>query len=151
MDDLGSVDGLADWSAWVPWSEAVTAASLRPGVYMARKGAGGAVVYVGMAGERRGRGIRGRLTVYRRGKGAVSGLGEAAMDRALADPAWLRSRLAAVEQGHPERTSAWAAAALERVDLHVRWAERDDRAQALALEAAVLAALKGSGLWNRKL
>jgi len=150
MDDLTAVDSLADWSTWVPWSDAVGTASLRPGVYIARVGADGDVVYVGMAGERRGRGIRGRLTVYRRGKGAVSGLGEAAMDRALADPAWLRTRLAAVERGHPERTSAWATAALERVDLHVRWAERDDRAQALALEAAVLEALVGSDLWNRR-
>jgi hypothetical protein len=150
MDDLAAVETLADWSAWVPWSEAAMTASLRPGVYMARKGADGAVVYVGMAGERRGRGVRGRLTVYRRGKGAVSGLGEAAMDRALADPDWLRARLTDLEQGHPQRTSEWATAALERVDLHVRWAERDDRAKALALEAAVLAALVTSDLWNRR-
>jgi hypothetical protein len=44
-----------------------------------------------MAAERRGQGIRGRLTVYRRGRAAVSGLGEAAMDRALRDPDWLRA------------------------------------------------------------
>ena len=150
MDDLTTVDSLAEWSEWVPWAEALDTAPLRPGVYMARVRADGAAVYVGMAGERRGRGIRGRLTVYRRGKGAVSGLGEAAMDRALADPDWLRARLADVEQGHPQRTSEWAAAALERVDLHVRWAERDDRAQALALEAAVLNALVTSDLWNRR-
>lgn len=72
------------------------------------------------------------------------------MNRALADAVWLRTRLAAVEHGHTERTSAWAAAALERADLHVRWTECDDRAHAVVLEAALLAALNGSGLWNRK-
>ena len=72
------------------------------------------------------------------------------MDRALADPVWLRARLTAVEQGYPQRTSEWAAAALKRVELQVRWAERDDRAQALALEAAVLKALVNSDLWNRR-
>src|SRR5215213_7907958 len=44
----------------------------------------GPIVYVGMAGERRGQGIRGRLNVYGRGKALVSSLGEAVMDRALA-------------------------------------------------------------------
>src|SRR4051812_48519295 len=86
-------DDLAAWSGWVPMTEAVAAAALTPGVYMAREGPAGPVVYVGMAGERRGKGIRGRLGVYNSGKGMVSGLGEAAMDRALADPACLRARL----------------------------------------------------------
>lgn len=135
----------------MPLAEAVATAPLLPGVYMAREHVDGAVVYVGMAGERRGRGIRGRLTIYSRGKGAVSGLGEAAMDRALADPVWLRSRLADVEAGHPQRTSAWAKAALERADLHLRWAVRADRAAALALESAAIAALGSSDLWNRRL
>jgi hypothetical protein len=98
-----SVDGLAVWSPWIPMADAVATAPLAPGVYMAREGATGPVVYVGMAGERRGRGLRGRLTVYRRGKGMVSGLGEAAMDRALADPAWLRVRLEEVQSGHGGR------------------------------------------------
>jgi hypothetical protein len=55
-----------------------------PGVYLARQGDHDDLVYVGMAGERRGQGIKGRLIVYSRGKAAVSGLGEAALDRALA-------------------------------------------------------------------
>jgi hypothetical protein len=76
-------DPLADWSPWLPFEAAVQQAPLLPGVYMARTpGATNEVVYVGMAGERRGRGIRGRLTVYQRGRAAVSGLGEAVMDRA---------------------------------------------------------------------
>lgn len=83
-------------------------APLVPGVYMAREGTAGPIVYVGMAGERAGRtgtgtpkGLRGRLGVYASGKGLASGLGEAVMDRALADPGWLRERLTEVESGEP--------------------------------------------------
>jgi hypothetical protein len=104
-------DSLANWSLWFPFVEAVAVAPRLPGVYMAKDSA--QVVYVGMAAERRGQGIRGRLTVYRRGRAAVSGLGEAAMDRALRDPDWLRARLEAVEKGADWRTRDWAAAALE--------------------------------------
>lgn len=46
------------------------------------------VVYVGMAGERSGKGLRGRPDIYLRGRGAVSAFGEAALDRALSDVAW---------------------------------------------------------------
>ena len=81
-------DALADWSLWLPFVEAPAAASRLPGVYIAKDSA--QLVYVGMAAERRGQGIRGRLTVYHRGRAAVSGLGEAAMGRALGDPIWLR-------------------------------------------------------------
>lgn len=77
MDDLARVDDLAMWSPWVALSEAATAAPQLPGLYMAREGDIGPVVYVGMAGKRRGQGIRGLLHVYSRGKGLVSGLGEA--------------------------------------------------------------------------
>jgi len=76
-------------------------------VYLAREGLYGPIVYVGMAGERRGQGIRGRLNVYGRGKALVSGLGEAVMDRALANVHWLRERLADVEHGRPARAKAW--------------------------------------------
>jgi hypothetical protein len=116
---------------------------------MAREGPDGPVVYVGMAGERRGRGIRDRLSVYSRGKGLVSGLGEAAMDRALADPAWLRERLHEVEQGHPRRAKAWGQAALTRANLHIRWTVTGDRTSARALERAVLRTLADVELWNR--
>lgn len=93
--------------------------------------------------------MRGRLTVYRRGRGAVSGLGEAALDRALADVAWLRGRLEQVEAGTTWRTRDWAVAALSRLDLHVRWAVAVDGADARRLERAVLDALGGVELWNR--
>jgi hypothetical protein len=143
------MEELAGWSAWVPLAVARATAPTLPGVYLAREGADGPIVYVGMAGERRGEGIRGRLTVYSSGKGMVSGLGEAAMDRALADPAWLRERLVEVEQGRPRRATAWAQAALARADLHVRWTVTPDRPSARALERAVLDALDGVDLWNR--
>lgn len=149
MDDLARVDDLATWSPWVALNEAATTAPQLPGVYMAREGDIGPVVYVGMAGERRGQGIRGRLHVYSRGKGLVSGLGEAAMDRALADAGWLRGRLADVEAGQPARAKAWGQAALERADLHLRWAVTPDRGAALELERAVLNALTWHALWNR--
>ena len=81
----------------MPFLKGCDTAPRTPGVYMANDAAD--VVYDGMAAERRGQGIRGRLTVYRRGRAAVSGLDEAAMDRALADPRWLQQRLQQVEAG----------------------------------------------------
>ncbi|GAA3707604.1 hypothetical protein GCM10022204_26920 [Microlunatus aurantiacus] len=140
-------DKLAEWTAWLPFAEAVANAPRLPGVYMARDDI--QVVYVGMAAERRGQGIRGRLTVYSRGRAAVSGLGEAAMDRALADPDWLRARLARVEDGTVWRTRDWATAALDRAQLRVRWATTETGLQARQLERTVLAAMSSVELWNR--
>jgi hypothetical protein len=142
-------DDVAVWSDWAPLIESVAAAPIAPGVYMARERHSGQVVYVGMAGERRGRGLRGRLRVYLSGKAAVSGLGEAAMDRALADPAWLAQRLAEVRAGAPDRTRGWATLAMTRADLEIRWVICADRSAALALERRVIAAVAGAGLWNR--
>jgi hypothetical protein len=87
------------WSAWVSLSNAEV--PRQPGVYLARQGAAGPVVYVGMAGERSGQGLRGRLRRYTSGKALASGLGEAVFDRALADANWLRERLAEVETSRP--------------------------------------------------
>ena len=142
-------DDLADWSAWAPLIESVAGAPTVPGVYMAREKHSGQVVYVGMAGERSGRGLRGRLRVYLSGKAAVSGLGEAAMDRALADANWLDQRLAEVRAGSPARTRAWASRALTRADLEIRWATCTDKAAAAALERQTISTLAGTGLWNR--
>jgi hypothetical protein len=86
-----------------------------------------------MAGERRGQGIRGRLNVYGGGKALVSGLGEAVMDRALADVRWLKERLADVEEGRPLRAKVWGQAALTPANLHVCWALTKDRRSALEL------------------
>lgn len=106
------------------------------------------VVYVGSAGERRGQGLRGRLRVYSTGKGLVSGLGEAAFDRALADPEWVRARLREIEDGSPRRAKEWGRLAIERADLEVRWTTAADKKSAEALEERVIA--QHEGLWNRR-
>jgi hypothetical protein len=137
---------VADWSDWVPLGTAD--APRLPGVYLARHGAAGPVVYVGMAGERSGQGLRGRFARYASGKALASGLGEAVFDRALADAAWLRERLAEVEADRPLRATDWGKAALAWADLHVCWAVTDSRAAAKALEDRVLA-LQTVTWWNR--
>lgn len=147
-DPVVDVGTLAAWSAWVPFATAVVEAPQLPGVYLAR-GVDNLTVYVGMAGERRGQGLRGRLRLYQSGKGAVSGLGEACLDRALADADWVRERLAELSANTPRRAKDWARLAVERADLHVRWATVADRATALRLEREVLNALRSEALWNR--
>jgi hypothetical protein len=149
-DPIDAVAHLAAWSAWTPFADAVLQAPLSAGVYIAREGSTGPIVYVGMAGIRRGKGIRGRLGVYRSGKAAVSGLGEAAMDRALADESWLHERLAQVVAGQPERTTFWARAAIDRLNLHVCWAETGDESDGRRLEHDVLRELDAHRLWNRR-
>lgn len=135
----------------MPFDRAVKAATTSPGVYMARETITKRIVYVGRAGERQGQGVRGRLRVYSNGKGAATGLGEAAFDRALADPAWLRSRLLQLESGVASRTLKWAQAAIERADLEVCWASATNGTAAVHLEKEVEAALRRSGheLWNK--
>lgn len=143
-----SIDGLADWSDPVPLVEAVLTAPKLPGVYIVYCGDPQIATYVGMAGERGGAGLRARLRVYWTGKGAVSGFGEAAFDRALADVSWLSERMAEAEAGEPLRAKAVAALAVARLQPQVRWATTADRPAAQALEEAVLSALPG--LWNRR-
>lgn len=147
-DPLPQLDSLASWSDWVPLNVAVTVAPQDPGVYLARQGPG-PVIYVGMAGERRGQGVRGRLKIYTSGKGLASGLGEAVFDRALADPTWLQARLAEVDAGEPRRAKEWGRAAIEWADVQVCWTTTPDRASAVALELTVLRTLRGDPLWNR--
>lgn len=152
MTALAAANAMAVWSEWVPFDQ-VGSAPRSPGVYMARLGPDGLVVYVGMAGERTGggspKGIRGRLGVYASGKGMVSGMGEAAADRALADPAWLRERLAEVEDGSPMRATEWARAAMARPGLYVRWTITGDKGTALDLEKRVERLFPAGQLWNR--
>jgi hypothetical protein len=153
--DLPAIRDLAQWSTWYPVATARSSAPRLPGVYLAREGARGPLVYVGMAGERDGNGTRapqglwGRLGVYSSGKGAVSGLGEAVFDRALADPDWLAAQLEEVRAGRPTRAKAWAASALARADIHLCWSVTADGASAHALERAVLDIVQGQAMWNR--
>lgn len=143
------VDGLADWSTWASMAEAAAGAPTLPGVYMAAMPGTGEIIYVGMAGERHGRGIRGRLAAYQSGRGVVSGFGQAAMDRALRDVDWVRGRLVELEAGTVATTKDWAAAAIVRIDPRIRWTVTQDRAGAQELERLVVAALASEDLWNR--
>lgn len=141
-----------EWSDWVPFAEALAHAPRLPGVYMAREGPAGSVVYIGMAGERKGsgkpQGIRGRLAIYASGKGLASGLGEAVFDRALADATWLGARLAELETRGPRRAKHWGTEAFNRADIYVCWTTTIDRRSALELENQLIAAA-GAGLWNK--
>ncbi|WP_406222875.1 hypothetical protein [Streptomyces decoyicus] len=141
------IQDMAQWTDWVPLISADPPPS--PGVYLARQGGDGPVVYVGVgAGARKGGGLRGRLRRYTSGKALASGLGEGLFDRALADRDWLRERLAEVESGRPMRASEWGKAALTWADLHVCWALTESREEALTLESRVLA-VQDVDWWNR--
>lgn len=114
-------------------------------------------MYVGKAGERAGRdgqrapqGLWGRLGRYASGKAATSGFGEHVLDRALADPAFVRGRLHHLETVGPERTVRWALAAIEWVSPEVCWTTTATGEAALVLEAAVKALLRDEGvaLWS---
>ncbi|WP_424708774.1 hypothetical protein [Microbacterium sp. SLBN-111] len=142
------VNDLADWSDWQPFFDAALDAPLMPGVYQMRL-RDGLIVYVGMARERRGQGIRGRLSMYRRGKGAVSGFGEAALDRALADADFIEEHLARVRTGQPARTAVWAQNAIRWFDVEVRWVECDTGKATSVLENAAIELLLVHGIWNR--
>jgi len=147
-DAYDSVDLLAVWSNWEPFAAAAPRAPVTPDVYQFRDREG-TIIYVGMAGERKGQGIRGRLSIYRRGKGAVSGFGEAALDRALADAHFVEEHLEAVRLGNPVRAAQWAKDAIIWLDVEVRWAECATRADALSLEHDAVQLLSSHAIWNR--
>ena len=138
-----------EWSEWIPLVTAVETAPKTPGVYMARRRSDHTVVYVGMAGERRGAGLQGRLGIYASGKAIASGLGEAIFDRALADVAFLQERLDEVTAGQPRRAKDWGKLALAWAELDVRWTTTADREAARALERLVMRAMPQEPLWNR--
>ena len=106
-DVYAELADIAMWSDWLPVATAIPQAPREPGVYLFRDPATHAIIYVGMAGERAGsgrpQGLYGRLAVYRAGKGAVSGFGEAALDRALADSAWIEQQLTRLRAEGPRR------------------------------------------------
>lgn len=141
--------GLAEWSAWAPLLDVVAEAPRAPGVYLFLERPSRAVRHVGHAGERAGggapQGLYGRLRAYLTGQAAVSGFAEAALDRALADPDWVRERL----EAGPERARRWAASAVRRLELDVSWAVCADRDEARWLESRVVELLRPHGLWMR--
>ena len=63
---------------------------------------------MGMTGDRRGAGLRGRMTAYCTGKAAVSGLGRAVLDRALNEERFLTKRLVALTAGERLDAKGWA-------------------------------------------
>jgi hypothetical protein len=153
LDAYRDVEGLAEWSVWAPFTEALPHAPRRPGVYLFRERDTQRIRHVGMAGERAGGGrplgLYGRLSAYRTVAGAMSGFGEAALDRALADPAWVAARLEHLRGGGAERARHWARDAVVRLDPDVRWSACHERADARHLEVRVEALLRPFGLWTR--
>lgn len=142
-------EALAVWTPWIPFDEAVRSIPRLPGVYIAREESG-AVVYVGMAAERSGNGMRGRLAMYATGRAGSSGLGEGALDRALADAEWMKARLLEAESGHALSSKELAKAAIQRAGLEVRWAVTPSGPDASALETRVIQSLAESKLWNKR-
>lgn len=138
------------WSDWIPFGDALKVAPRFPGIYMFRiaEDPHRGPVYVGMAGERKGNGLRGRLAPYASGKWAGSGLGEHAFDRALEDPKWLQDRLDEALAGSPMRAKAAARSATDHAGLEVRWQTVETRAQALQLESQLISKYRPQ-LWNR--
>jgi len=149
----GAVEDLAEWSDWAPFGAALEVAPRQPGVYLFREPDTQLIRYVGMAGERAGggraQGLRGRLVVYRTGQGAVGGYGEAALDRALADPDWVEGQLRRLRAEGPRRARQWAADALAHLAPEVSWAACHERPDALHLESQVDLLLRPHGASNR--
>jgi hypothetical protein len=144
---------LAEWSAWAPLLEALPQAPRLPGVYLLREHDTHRIRHVGMAGERGGggrpQGLYGRLSAYRTGHGAVSGFGEAALDRALADAEWVEDRLRQVRTGQTGRTRDWVRLALVRIAPEVSWSACHERSDARHLEMRAEGLLRPYGLWSR--
>lgn len=151
------IAALADWSEWVPFTTAnVTTVPRLPGVYLFRRSATGSstgaedIVYVGRAAERRGKGVQERLRIYVTGRAPHSGLGNLALERALADVEWLRPRLGRVEAGDRMPVQDWARDAVAWASLEFSYATVPDGPASAALESATIAALHGHDLWNRR-
>lgn len=147
--DVSTGEGHRIWSQWVPFAQALTHAPPNPGVYMLRSASSDNAdpVYIGMAGERQGKGLRGRLSVYATGKGATSGLGEHALNRALADTSWLRELLLDAEQGMPKSAKELAKAAIARANLEIRWQTLPTGDEARSIERELIRRHRES-LWN---
>lgn len=152
-DTYAEVQSKANWAPWRPFQAAIADAPRLPGVYLLREPATQLIRYVGMAGERvgggRAQGLRGRLTVYQSGKGAVSGFGEAALDSAFADTEWVEQQLERLRTAGPQRAKQWAAAAISRLAPEISWATTADRTTARLLEDEVVALLRQHDIWNR--
>ena len=152
LDAYREVTELAEWSPWAPFAQVLPHAPRSPGVYLFREHDTQVVRHVGMAGERSGRGsaqgLFGRLSAHRTVPGPVSGFDEAALDRALADPAWVAARLQQLTTAGPQRVRHWARDAVVHLAPEVSWATCHERADALHLQAQVAGLLAPYGLWR---
>ena len=148
-----AVEELAEWSPWEPLEEALPHAPRDPGVYLLREPRTQLVRYAALAGERAGggraQGLHGRLAAYRTGRGAVGGFTEAALDRALADPAWLEHQLHRLRTTGAQRARAWGRDAVAHLAPEVSWSPCAERADAAYLADRVLALLRPHDLWDR--
>lgn len=140
---------LAQWSPWAPLAEALPEAPRAPGVFLLLEPGPRVVRHAAHAGERAGgghpQGLYGGLRATLTGRAAISGFAEAALDRALADPDWVRARL----EAGPARSRAWAAAAVRRLELDVAWTTCADGDEARWLAGRVAGLLRPHGLWAR--
>lgn len=159
MESTHPVDlvALATWSPWLDFTATnVAKVPMSPGVYLFRSKAShpglsaGDIVYVGRAAERKGKGVRERLRIYVTGRAPHSGLGNLALERALADAGWLRERLQRVEAGERLTVQDWARDAVAWADLEFSVTTTIDGKIAETLELATIAALKSHALWNRR-
>lgn len=137
------------FSVWHVFPRDVQSAPRSPGVYVLRD-AEERIIYVGMAGLRNGAGIYGRLMRYVSGKAAASGFGEVALDRALADAAWVEARYLETRAGRPRRVTEWSKLAIARLDASVCWAPTASSEAARRLESSLLGAEIFDETWNRR-
>jgi hypothetical protein len=140
---------LAEWSAWAPLASVLPEAPRAPGVFLLLERGPQAIRHVAHAGERSGggspQGLYGGLRALVAGHGAITGFAEAALDRALADPDWVRAQLDA----GPARARRWAAAAVRRLEPDVAWSVCADADEARWLAGQVAERLRPHGLWAR--
>lgn len=153
---FGALTSLAEWSEWLPFPAQVDEAPRLPGVYLLS--VSDVIVYVGMAGERAGsdgmgrpKGLRARLRGYASGRAAISGFGQAVLDRALSDTSFVEAQLSSMLRGESQSVAAWSRAALATRDASFCWAVTQHKAAARALELQVESRLQAAGvvLWNK--
>ena len=92
--------------------------------------------------------LRGR-TIYVSGRAPHSGLGNLTLERALQDLDWLSIRLGELEAGDRRTVQEWSVLAVQRAQLDVCWSSNSAAGDAVAIERAVLDALRDEALWNR--
>jgi hypothetical protein len=76
--ERGAEDGSVPGCEWITLAEPRRLCTTTPGVYLFKQES--ALVYVGRAGERSGKGLRGRLTIYVSGRAPQSGFGNLALE-----------------------------------------------------------------------